>query len=58
VVHQRPSDGRVTVNKPSVEVGEPEKDLNVFVALRLWLFANSFHTYRVYYNALWGNDKP
>jgi hypothetical protein len=38
-----------------IEVGEAEKDLNIFIRLRLRPFLNSFNLYRVYYNALKGN---
>jgi hypothetical protein len=38
-----------------VEVGKVEKNLNIFIRLRLRPFFNSFNLYRVYYNTLKGN---
>jgi len=53
-----PYDFRVILYKSTVEVREPEEDLDIAVALRYRLFLNSSNAFLVYNDTVRGNDEP
>ena len=56
-VIKRSGNTREVIDKASIEVVKPEKNLNIVIGLKAWPFGNSLDTGRVYTNSFFINDK-